>query len=84
MSEYIGGGELFETIRKFPYKLVQLYVAEIAVALGMFDSNGRYFFLSSLIELNNLWNISRLPAQRRRNLSWFKSREYSTWWRAAH
>lgn len=38
MSEYIGGGELFDTIRKFPYKLVQLYVAEIAVALGM-DEN---------------------------------------------
>lgn len=36
MSEYIGGGELFDTIRKFPHKLVQLYVAEIAVALGMF------------------------------------------------
>lgn len=34
MSEYISGGELFDTIRKFPYKLVQLYVAEIAVALG--------------------------------------------------
>lgn len=34
VSEYIGGGELFDTIRKFPYKLIQLYVAEIAVALG--------------------------------------------------
>lgn len=38
VSEYISGGELFDTIRKFPYKLIQLYVAEIAVALG--NSNG--------------------------------------------
>lgn len=34
VSEYIGGGELFDTVRKFSHKLVQLYVAEIAVALG--------------------------------------------------
>lgn len=34
VSEYIGGGELFDSIRKFSYELVQLYVAEIALALG--------------------------------------------------
>lgn len=38
VSEYIGGGELFDTIRKFSHKLVQLYVAEIAVALGNYLS----------------------------------------------
>lgn len=69
VSEYIGGGELFETIRKFPFKLVQLYVAEIAIALGMLNElNSKYFLMCDLIELNHLRNISRLPAQRRRNL----------------
>lgn len=44
MSEYIGGGELFDTIRKFPYKLVQLYVAELAVALGMDETHSLLHF----------------------------------------
>lgn len=34
VSEYISGGELFGYITKFSHKLVQLYVAEIALALG--------------------------------------------------
>ncbi|XP_031625395.1 serine/threonine-protein kinase S6KL [Contarinia nasturtii] len=40
LSEYIGGGELFDTIRKFPYKLIQLYVAEIALALDFLHNAG--------------------------------------------
>lgn len=34
VSELVEGGELFDRIHKFSHKLVQLYVAEIAVALG--------------------------------------------------
>lgn len=52
MSEYISGGELFDTIRKFPYKLVQLYVAEIAAALGMwFEEINRTLEISVQIPL---------------------------------
>lgn len=34
MSELVSGGELFQRIEKFSHKLIQLYVAEIAIALG--------------------------------------------------
>lgn len=43
VSELVEGGELFDRIHKFTYKLVQLYVAEIAVALG------NYFMLTTVM-----------------------------------
>ena len=39
VSELMTGGELFGRIKTFTYQLVQLYVAEIAIALGEFPPN---------------------------------------------
>lgn len=39
VSELVDGGELFDRIGKFSHKLIQLYVAEIAVALGKNNIN---------------------------------------------
>lgn len=36
MTEYISGGELFNRITTFTHKLVQLYVLEIAIAIGKY------------------------------------------------
>lgn len=81
MSEYISGGELFDTIRKFPYKLVQLYVAEIAVALGIDSISLDDFYIVKITRTHFRLklpidqyiyiysNNSRLPAQRRCHLS---------------
>lgn len=37
--EYISCGELFTKISKFPYELIRLYVAEIALAIGKFSKS---------------------------------------------
>lgn len=58
MSEYIGGGELFDTIRKFPYKLVQLYVAEIAVALGIYCYYYGFFFQAKILLWSSYFALS--------------------------
>lgn len=34
MTEFVRGGELFASVQKFSVALVQLYVLEIAIALG--------------------------------------------------
>lgn len=35
MSEFFGNGELFHRLKSFTSQLVQLYVAELALAIGM-------------------------------------------------
>lgn len=53
------GGELFDRIHKFSHKLVQLYVAEIAVALGN-NKFGHHMWRSAEINLIHNSHLFRL------------------------
>lgn len=36
VTEFISEGEIFHKIKKFTYKIVQFYVAELAIVIGEF------------------------------------------------